>query len=413
VAGLRWWERLADVIRDPDDGLGFFPSKAETDDIWMQHKGDHYEMIGVYVDNLIIISKNPQLIIDCLTMQHKFTLKGMSSISYHLGCDYFYDLNGTMCYGPKRYIDKLHDSYERMFGSKPASANTPLVEGDHPELDTSELLDLTGIKQFQSLIGSAQWAVQLGRLDITTAVMTMSSFRAAPRQGHLARAKRIIEYLVKTRNATIRVRTELPDLSDLPDPKHDWSYLVYEGAKEIIPDDAPEPLGRQVKLISYVDANLFHNVATGWSVTGILHMINGTPFDWYSKKQSMMVETEFVAAKTAAEHMIGNRSTLRYLRVPIDGKSFLFGDNKSVVTSGSIPHSNLSKRHVALSYHKVRETIAAGVMNFYWIHTSENPADVLSKHWARHKVADHLHQLLFMPEAGRGQDGKDKDNPEE
>jgi hypothetical protein len=129
-----------------------------------------------------------------------------------------------------------------MFGSKPASANTPLVEGDHPELDTSELLDLTGIKQFQSLIGSAQWAVQLGRLDITTAVMTMSSFRAAPRQGHLTRAKRIIEYLVKTRNAAIRVRTELPDLSDVPDPKHDWSYYsVYEGAKEVIPDDVPEP----------------------------------------------------------------------------------------------------------------------------------------------------------------------------
>jgi hypothetical protein len=153
----------------------------------------------------------------------------------------------------------------------------------------------------------------------------------------LTRAKRIIEYLVKTRNAAIRVRTELPDLSNLPDPKHDWSYLVYEGAKEIIPDDTPEPLGRQVKLISYVDANLFHNVATGRSVTGILHMINGTPFDWYSKKQSM-VETatygsEFVAAKTAAEQMISNRSTLRYLGVPTNGKSFLFGDNKSVVTS--------------------------------------------------------------------------------
>jgi hypothetical protein len=136
-----------------------------------------------------------------------------------------------------------------------------------PNWDTSELLDLTGIKQFQSLIGSAQWAVQLGRLDITTAVMTMSSFRAVPRQGHLTPAKRIIEYLVKTRNAAIRLRTDLPDLSDLLDPEHDWSYSVYEGAKEIIPNDAPEPLGRQaVKLISYVD--------------------NGTPFDWYSKKQS-------------------------------------------------------------------------------------------------------------------------------
>jgi Reverse transcriptase (RNA-dependent DNA polymerase) len=34
-SGLRWWERLADVIRDPGGGLGFFPSKAETD-IWMR-----------------------------------------------------------------------------------------------------------------------------------------------------------------------------------------------------------------------------------------------------------------------------------------------------------------------------------------------------------------------------------------
>jgi hypothetical protein len=133
-------------------------------------------------------------------------------------------------------------------------------------------------------------------------------------------------------------------------------------------------------------------------------MINGTPFDWYSKKQST-VETatygsKFVAAKAAAEQMISNRSTLRYLGVPIGGKSFFFGDNKSVVTSGSVPQSKLSKRHVALSYHKVCETIAAGVMNFYWIHTLENPADVLSKDWARHKVADHLHRLLFMPDAG-------------
>jgi Reverse transcriptase (RNA-dependent DNA polymerase) len=94
-SGLRWWESLADIIHDPNGGLGFFRSKAETD-IWMRHKGDHYEMIGVYVDDLIIISKNPQPIIDCLTtMQHKFTLKGTSSISYHLGCDYFYNLNGN------------------------------------------------------------------------------------------------------------------------------------------------------------------------------------------------------------------------------------------------------------------------------------------------------------------------------
>jgi hypothetical protein len=42
----------------------------------------------------------------------------------------------------------------------------------------------------------------------------------------------------------------------------------------------------------YVDANLFHGLITGRSVTGILHLVNKTPIDWYvySKKQAT-VET--------------------------------------------------------------------------------------------------------------------------
>ena len=57
--------------------------------------------------------------------------------------------------------------------------------------------------------------------------------------------------------------------------------------------------------------------------------------------------------------LIEIRQTLRYLGVPIKSKSYMFGDNKSVVTSATIPHSLLSKRHNILSYHRVREPIAA------------------------------------------------------
>ena len=65
---------------------------------------------------------------------------------------------------------------------------------------------------------------------------------------------------------------------------------MYGNVKEIIPDDIPEPLGHGATLTTYVDANLYHDMITGHSVTGILHLINGTPFEWYSKKQST-VET--------------------------------------------------------------------------------------------------------------------------
>ena len=77
-----------------------------------------------------------------------------------------------------------------------------------------------------------------------------------------------------------------------------------------------------------MDANLFHNALTDISVTGILHLMNGTPIEWFPKKQAT-VETatygsEFVAARTCVEQIIDLRNTLRYLGVPIQETSYMF-----------------------------------------------------------------------------------------
>ena len=55
--------------------------------------------------------------------------------------------------------------------------------------------------------------------------------------------------------------------------------------------------------------------------------------------------SEFVAAKTATEQIMDIRQTLRYLGAPIGDKSFSLGDNRSVVTSATLRHSTLTKRH--------------------------------------------------------------------
>jgi hypothetical protein len=233
--------------------------------------------------------------------------------------------------------------------------------------------------------------------------------------GHLNRAKRLIGYLVKTKNAAVRIRTKLPDLSGLPKPDHNWDHTVYRGAREVLSNDVPIPLGNPIQLSSFVDANLYHDLITGRSVTGVLHLVNGTPFDWYSKKQST-VETatygsEFVAARTAIEQIIANRIAFRYLGVEVVGPTLLFGDNESVITSGTIPQSTLNKRHVALSFHRVRESIAAGIVDFHHISTKDNPADVLSKHWGYSTVSHHLHELLFRSDCAN--EGTNDDPPDD
>jgi hypothetical protein len=174
---------------------------------------------------------------------------------------------------------------------------------------------------------------------------------------------------------------------------------VYGDVKEIIPKDAPKPLGKYVTSVHFVDANLMHCMATGRSVTGILHFLNKTPIEWYSKKQAT-VETatygsEFIAARTCVEQIIDLRNTLRYLGVPIREKAYMFGDNESVVNSATMVHAKLHKRHTMLSFHRVREAIASGMVAFLHIPGEMNPADILSKHWGYSQIWDRLKAILF------------------
>ena len=326
-------------------------------------------------------------------------------MDYHLGMNFVWDESGkeALKMTSDKYREKILDAYFRMFGEHPSSSPTrnhsPLVAGDHPELDYSELLDNQGISNYQSLIGMLQWAVTIGRFDIQVAVTTMSSFRAYPRVGHLERVKRIFAYLKQFDQAAIRFRTHLPDYSMLPVQAYDWASSVYGNVSELIPTDCPEPLGKGVITTSYFDANLMHCLLTGRSLTAALHLVNGTPFDWYSKKQST-VETatygsEFMAGRTCVEQIIDHRNTLRYLGVPVIGRSIVFGDNKSMVDSSTLPHAKLHKRHTILSFHRVREAVASGIIDMHHIDGNDNPADILSKHWSHAKIWPLLKPLLF------------------
>ena len=73
-------------------------------------------------------------------------------------------------------------------------------------------------------------------------------------------------------------------------------------------------MGNPVVTTTYFDANLYHDLLTGRSVTGVLHFFNKTPIDWYSKKQSTVATatygSEFVAGKTAIEQVIELRKHL-------------------------------------------------------------------------------------------------------
>jgi len=151
-------------------------------------------------------------------------------------------------------------------------------------------------------------------------------------------------------------------------------------------------------LSHYVDANLYHDMLTSRSVTGILHYLNKTPINWHSKKQATIEiatsGSELVSARLAVDQIVDLRLTLRYLESP-PMRSYLFGNNKSVIDSSARPHSKLHKRHNALSFHQVHEAVVSRSISFSFLDGEYNPADILSKHWGYQQVWKILKPILF------------------
>ena len=294
----------------------------------------------------------------------------------------------------------MTDNYVIMFGTEPRHASTPMVPGDSPELDTTPELDEDGIRQYQSIVGALQWCITLGRFDVACAVMSLSRFRACPRKGHLERAKRVCGYLKKMSDGAIRFRIGIPHNEGVYKPfVGDWTHSVYGNSPEESDPGDPKPLGKAVRITTFVDANLCHCKVTGKSATGILHVLNQTPIDWYSKKQNT-VETatygsEFMAARIATEQIMDLRMTMRAMGVPLEGAAWMLGDNQSVVTSSTVPHSTLNKRHNALAFHRVRAAIASGMIHFCHIGSKDNPADIMTKFLPFPAIWAHIRPLLF------------------
>ena len=54
----------------------------------------------------------------------------------------------------------------------------------------------------------------------------------------------------------------------------------------------------------------------------------------------------------------------------------------------------MKKKHIAISYHYVREVITAGVFNPVWINSHENFSDICTKAVGSNCFDDHAHELM-------------------
>ncbi len=129
-------------------------------------------------------------------------------------------------------------------------------------------------------------------------------------------------------------------------------------------------------------------------------MNNHTLVRAYTKRQRT-VETstynsELIGSRIAAELVMEYCYALRSLGVEIDGPTLMLGDNNAVVLNTTLSFSQRKKKHQAISYHRVRKAIAAGILGFRRIPSWSNYADVMTKSVSAHTFYSFIKPILFL-----------------
>ena len=390
-SGAAFRSKLANVIHD----LGFRPSLADPD-VWMKpatkrNGFKYYEYVLCYVDDVMVVSDEPQDTIDGL--KNVFKLKGDKAEipDMYLGASLSYveTIKGNKCWAMSsaKYVQTAIDNIEKTLrkgGRKlPTKCVTPTSYKYRPEEDETPELVGEEITNFQELVGILRWAIEIGRADILLEVTLLSSQLASPRKGHMEQVYHIFGYLKKHLKRKIYLDPDHPDVNESRFQKFDWEDF-YKGAEEPIPNNIPEARGRAIGLHCFVDADHASDKVTRRSQTGIIIFGNKAPLVMFSKRQnSVQTSTfgsEFLALRQAVELVQALRFKIRQFGIPLEeGGANLYCDNEAVYKNVVYPESVLKKKHHSVAYHMCREAVASGMVRVAKEDTRTNIADLFTK----------------------------------
>ena len=204
-SGAAWRADLATTLRE----LQLTSTQADPN-VWIRSSGTHYDMVLVYVDDILIFGKNSKLTMDELGKLYEFKPGSVKEPDIYLGADMekVQLSNGRVKWAmsSRTYVKNAVKVVESLIveddpeARLKTTARNPFPTGYKPELDvTPELNDELG-SRFLQLIGNLRWVIKRGQIDIFVELSQLSQHQALPRRGHLGAIYHIFAYLKKHEN---------------------------------------------------------------------------------------------------------------------------------------------------------------------------------------------------------------------
>jgi hypothetical protein len=407
-SGASWRNMISQTMKD----AGYQNTYADPD-VWrrraVKKDGTHYyELVLVYVDDIMSISECPQKTMDMIGKMYDLK-DSVGQPERYLGVNLrkwmLPDGREVWSSSGKDYIKNTLPLVKSMAEARHTKlpggkrAERPYPKTYKAELDTTNLLNDEEASEYQQMIGILRWAVELGRIDIALEVSLLSSYLCAPRKGHMEAVYNIFAYLDKHLESNLVFDDKIPSVDEEVFTKTNWADSVYETELPAAPPNMPEPLGNPVVISVFVDADHAGNVVTRRSQTGILIYVNNAPIIWYTKKQNTVEAatygSEFVAARISVDLAEGLLYKLRMFGIPVELPINLFCDNRSVVNSSTRLEARLTKKHLGVCFHRIREACANGLARMGKEDGLTNLSDLLTKLVDTPKRRSIL-QLIFL-----------------
>ena len=304
-------------------------------------------ILEVHVDDINVMGKDLQMILKFKTqISQTFQMTDEGECSWYLGM-HIEQRPGEVRIHQKKYIDEIVAKY----GFRDAApVKTPLEKDIKLRAPDGYTAHPRFRKQYQSKVGSLNFASNQTRPDISFATGYIARYASNPDQTHMKAVDRIFSYL-----------------------KDDPSKgIVYSGKHGL-------------QLRGFVDSDFAGCEDSRKSTTGWVFTLAGGPVSWSSQRQKTVatstMDAEYIAGAEAAKEAVWIRNFINDLRIPgvhIDTVP-LYIDNNSALKLTRNPEFHSRSKHIDVKHHFIREKVGDGIINTLRVETSDNLADIFTK----------------------------------
>ena len=329
---------LAQVLRI----LGFIQSKLDSCLWWKQINNKPF-FVCHHVDDLLTAGAPGahDKFIEEIGRYLEVTSRG--EVDDHVGIQFTKTPQGSFIIHQEAYAKELVRTYGM---NKAKGAPTPMTEGT--TLEAGELVESTRVNP-QEFCGQLGWLC-LTRPDLRFAATQLSRYQTKPTAEFYRTVKRVLKYLNRNPNLGLPVRKAANTKMNL----------------QVFCDASWAP-GNDRK-----------------SITGVLVLLNGTPIDWMSKRQTCIAcssgDAEIFALSKAVELGLQHRQLLEEML------SFKFNSPLPVFTDSTVARQFAinaqgvkRSRAIDIRFHHVRDNVKRGEVEVKHVPTTDQLADVLTK----------------------------------